>query len=110
MTLNKVICGVLPNEPIPIRIDVTEEMKKEATDLLNSVYYQLECAQEYIRRRFSDFFFAAQRENCLEWTEDGNYKWKRKPFDMLLEQLPWDINMTTLPWNDHLIFTEWHMS
>lgn len=108
LTLNKVVCGVLPNEPIPIRIDLTEEMKKETVDLLDSVITNWSALKNTSAEGFQTSFL--QRNGKLSRIDGG---WKlqveEKPFDMLLEQLPWGISMCTLPWNNYLIFTEWHM-
>jgi len=109
LTLNKVICGLPLYEPIPTRLSISEEEKKEAAELLTSVIANWSVLKNTSIDGFRTSFL--QRPGKLSRIEDG---WKlqveERPYDMLLDQLPWGINICTLPWNDYLIYTEWNHS
>lgn len=106
LVLPKILCGISPAVVINTDVVFSKEMKKEASDLLNSVieYWTI----------LKDTSIAGLRETFLQRTGKLSYKnneWllqvEQKQFDMLLEHLPWNISMIKLAWMPTVLKTEW---
>ena len=106
LMLNKLICGMELTEPIERSVNLTEEEKTEARNLLSSVIAQWKEMNNTSVENFQRTFI--QREGVI-WQKDGNWniKVEHTSFDILLLKLPWGLSMIKYPWNNYLIFVEW---
>src|SRR5206468_8750134 len=90
LPLNKILCGLLLDEPLPSSILLNKDEKNECEELLNEIinnWYNLgNTSIEGLREAFFN------REGILTQENSG---WKlqveRKGHDILLESLPWSF-------------------
>jgi hypothetical protein len=106
LPLNKIICGLSLDEPLPSSVSLGNEEKEECEELLNEIINNWQklgnASIEALREAFIN------REGILTRVNNG---WKlqveRKGHDVLLESLPWSFSHIKLSWMQHLITTEW---
>jgi hypothetical protein len=106
LPLNKIVCGLSLEEPLPFYVFLKEEEKKECEELLNEVIYNWQkignSSIEALREAFIN------REAILSYENNG---WKlqveRKGYDVLIDSLPWSFNHIKLSWMQEIITTEW---
>jgi hypothetical protein len=104
--LNKILCGLQLDEPIPQKFLLGEEEKQECYELLNAVIENWERIGNMSIEGFREAFL--NREGVLffennQWT----LKVERQGYDVLLDSLPWSFSYTKLSWMQDSIFTEW---
>lgn len=106
LTLEKLLCGVPLEEPIPIAISFSDEEMKEAVLLLQSVIEHWQALKKTSVEGLRETFL--KREGIIT-RSDGNWQLQveRKTVDVLLDKIPWGFSMVMLPWNDYLIYVEW---
>jgi len=106
LALNKILCGMSVDEPLPLSIPLTEKEKEVSAELLNVVRMQWEKMKNTSIEGLQGAFL--QRQGALTETEDG---WKlrveQRVYDALLETLPWGISMIKLSWMKKILYTEW---
>ncbi|HTI07992.1 MAG TPA: contractile injection system tape measure protein [Puia sp.] len=106
LALNKILCGLPVDEPVPLHLSFTEQEKEVSVELLNVLRVQWEklknTSNEGIRASF------LQRQGALTETGEG---WKlrveQRAYDVLLQTLPWGLGMIRLSWMKKIIYTEW---
>lgn len=106
LALNKLLCGLRVDEPVPFQVSFTEQEKEVSTELLNVLRVQWEKLKntsiEGLRASF------LQRQGALTEAEEG---WKlqveQRAYDVLLQTLPWGLGMIKLSWMKKIIYTEW---
>lgn len=106
LVLPKLLCGILPAEPVRRFIPLTEAEKTEANELLAAVISHWNAlgntSPDGLRGNF------LLREGKLEWKEE---EWQlyvtQHAYDMLLNRLPWGISVVGLSWMPWLIKTVW---
>lgn len=106
LVLPKLLCGVLPAEPVKRFLPLTDVEKTEANELLNSVISHWNAlgntSPDGLRGNF------LLREGKLEWKEE---EWQlyvtQQAYDMLLNRLPWGFSVVGLSWMPWLIKTVW---
>lgn len=106
LPLNKLICGLEPNAPIPLDMELTEEERNEAEGLLMAVIMNVPLMKkltvEGLRRAY------LQREGVLSRLEEN---WKlvvqRETYDVVIDRVPWSFNTLKLPWTETVLFVEW---
>jgi len=104
--LARILSGFELDEPVNTMLEFSEEEKKEADELLQSVleYWSIlkNTSIESLRESF------LMRAGKLSF--DGK-EWllqvQQKGYDVLLQNLPWNISMIKLPWMKYLLRTEW---
>ncbi|MEX0769195.1 MAG: contractile injection system tape measure protein [Balneolaceae bacterium] len=106
--LNKLLCGLDPEFPVPPAIEITEQEDLECDKLLKDVIRQWKALKNTSPAALRSTFL--QREGLV--TREGlNGGWKivieRNSFDVLLDKLPWGISIFKMPWNSFLIHVEW---
>jgi hypothetical protein len=106
LIFEKILCGLGPNEPIPLALTLTEAERTEAAELLDALVEHWEVLKsiEGLRQAF------LQREGILE--DKGNHwllRIERKSFDILLDHRPppWSFRLLRFSWNPKLIETVW---
>jgi hypothetical protein len=106
LTLNKLLCGLLPAaalEPIP---KISKSERQEIALLLESMATQWAALKSNSGKMIAEGFFP--REGALRRVQKGyQLQIQRLPFDILLDRLPWTIGMIKLPWMEDLIYVEW---
>lgn len=106
LTLNKVLCGIPWDEPLPRIGSLSEHEKSEAEALLETIVRHWSILKNTspsgLRRSF------LQREGVLRM---DRHSWllqvERKGWDVLLERLPWMISLVKLPWMPNALAVEW---
>jgi hypothetical protein len=106
LVLNKILCNIPIEQPIPLQVDVTETEKAVAAELLEVVRQRWEKMKNTSIEGLQLSFL--QRGGAIIATPDG---WKlrveQKGIDVLLQYLPWSWGMIRLPWMNKILYTEW---
>jgi hypothetical protein len=106
LALDKLLCGVADEVPVPRRIDVTELESASAMELLHVVTQRWLPLRNTSVAGLRESFLL--REGRLVQREDG---WlltvATAPFDMLLDSLPWSLTPVRLPWMTGLLHVKW---
>ena len=109
LALNKILCALPLEEPVPAEILLTSEEKQLCDELLKVVLQRWEKMNNSSVEGFQAAFL--QREGAL-WQKDEDW-WLRvelRGYDMILQTLPWGIGMIKTPWMEQTIYTEWAYS
>lgn len=106
LTLNKVLCGIDPEDPVPPGIEITEYEKACIEQLLKDMTYHWKEMRNTTINSFRQSFL--QREGSLyhkeEWWE---LHVEPKPFDMLIDQIPWTYSTIRYPWMQMPLYVKW---
>jgi len=106
LILNKILCGIDIDEPLPLRLDLSDHEIEEINNLLDSVIEHWTALKRTSVRGLRDTFI--NREGILTPQQNG---WKlfveRITPDVLIDRLPWSISIIKLPWTNEIIHTEW---
>ena len=106
LVLNKLLCAVPFNMPIPKEITLTEEEKNMCQSLLQGVKANWPKMKGTSVQGLQETFL--QREGVLTESEDfWQLRVEKKAYDLLLNSLPWRISTVKLPWMSKPIFVEW---
>ncbi len=106
LLLNKILCGIPPDEPIPVGFSPTELEKEEIQNLLDAMAGQWTALKSTSGRNLAKGFFP--REGSLRRADKGyRLHIPRISIDILLNRLPWTISIIKLPWMNETLFTEW---
>jgi len=104
--LNKILCGLSLDEPIPQYFLLNEEERQECTELLKAVIENWQRVGNMSIDGFQEAFI--NRDGILS---SENNQWtlrvERRGYDILLDSLPWSFSYTQLSWMQELIITEW---
>ncbi len=106
LMLNKILCGLPVEEPIPLEILISEKEKAVSLELLQVVLQQWEKLKntsiEGLRASF------LQRQGALTPMDDA---WKlrveQRGYDILLQTLPWSVGMIKASWMKKILYVEW---
>ena len=106
LQLNKVLCGVIPQQAVALQVKLTRKEIAEADALLESVVANWKVLKNTSVQGFREAF--VQRKgilfrNGLSWT----LQVEKKGHDMLLGTIPWGFNMIRLPWMKKMMQVEW---
>ncbi len=106
--LNKLICGLEPEYPVPSGIELSRQEREESENLLKSVVGHWKALKKSSPEAIRTTFL---RREGLVSREGMHGGWKvtieRNTFDVLLDRLPWGLSMIKMPWNSYLIHVEW---
>lgn len=106
LTLEKIICGLNIEVPIPLDILLEADETNEATTLLESVIQHWKALKNTSVNGLRESFL--KRDGLLTQKENG---WllqvERKTLDVLIDSIPWGYSTVAFPWNTNLIFVEW---
>ena len=106
LTLEKIICGLNIEEPIPLEILLEEHETNEAIQLLESVIEHWKAIKNTSINGLRESFL--KRDGILTLKENG---WllqvERKTLDVLVDSIPWGYSTIAFSWNERLIFVEW---
>ena len=106
LLLEKLLCGLPMEEPIPRELPLSEKEKREAELLLQAVITHWKILKHTSISGLRESFL--KRDGILRKKETG---WllqvERKTLDVLLDSIPWGFSTVLLPWNPQPLFVEW---
>ena len=106
LILEKLLCGIAPEVPVPSEIILNDREMEESDLLLSSVIEHWKALKNTSVNGLRETFL--KRDGIIMKTESG---WllqvERKTVDVLLGSIPWGFSAIRLPWNEYLIITEW---
>lgn len=106
LVLEKILCGLSLEEPLPREIFLADEEMDEAVSLLHSVLEHWKALRNTSLTGLRESFF--KRDGLIKRRDnDWVLQVERKTLDVLLESLPWGYSAVRFPWNDYIIHTEW---
>jgi hypothetical protein len=106
LVLNKLLCGMDIQQPIPTDVELPDNAKQTIDGLLTAMIAHWSAigttSIEGLRTTF------LQREGYLT-KEDNQWQLQVIPgtFDVLLDQLPWSFQTIKYPWMDQPLFVTW---
>jgi hypothetical protein len=106
LALNKLLCGLEPDAPVPRTIELTQSEKDAADGLLQAIIAHWTALGNTSVQGLRESFL--QREGRLS-PSNGNWHLLVQPraFDMLLDRLPWSFKVTRHAWMDSALYVEW---
>lgn len=106
LILNKILCGLPLEEPVPAEMVFTEQEKTVSMELLKVVLERWEKLKNTSIEGFRTSFL--QREGALT-NEEHTRKLRvaQRGYDVLLQTLPWGIGLIKTPWMDQFLNVEW---
>ncbi len=107
MALNKVLCGLDIDVPVPSDIQLSDREKSSADEVILSLIKNWEAVGDTSSDSIRETFF--NREGLLSEVENGwRLKIERQTWDILLDRLPWGIGLIKLPWMKDLLHVDWN--
>lgn len=107
LVLNKLLCGLDIETPLPLQIEMTQEEIEMSESLLRAVVNQWTALKNTSPDGLRGGFLI--RDGRL--TQISEKKWlvrvNQKPFDILLLKIPWSYGMIRLAWTNYIINVEW---
>ncbi len=106
LVLPKLLCAIPLHQPIDRDIELSEEDKSEADDMLKAAIDNWgalgSTSPDGLRGNF------LVRDGKLTRTDAGWWlQVEAQSYDLLLDRLPWGINMVKLPWMEDMLLVEW---
>lgn len=106
MVLEKFLCNLPSKYPINRFIQLEDEVKNHADEMLTAVIGHWEVMKNSSNDLLRNEFL--QRPGKLIHTEGRpRIILERKTQDILIDKIPWNISMVKLPWKDKIIFVDW---
>lgn len=106
LLLNKILCGIAPEEAIPVAFAASALEKEEIPNLLDAMAAQWTALKSTSGQAMAQGFFP--REGSLRQTDKGYLLHiPRTSIDILLNRLPWTLSIIKLPWMNETLFVEW---
>lgn len=106
LNIEKLLCGLPLNAPLPQNAHLTADEMREADLLLESIIEHWGVLKNTSINGLRKAFLLRK---CI--IIDNNTDWQinmeRKTADVLLDKLPWGFSVIILPWNDYQIYVEW---
>lgn len=106
LVLEKLLCGIPIDEPVPLDASLQQDELDEAQVLLQAIIEHWQALRNTSVDGLRNSFL--MRDGSLS-RNDAHWllQVERKTMDVLLEKLPWGYTTITLPWNNYLIYVEW---
>jgi hypothetical protein len=106
LVLQKILCGLPPETPVPARLEPTEKEKEECRGVLEAVAEHWSPLNRTSMEGLHTTFL--QREGRLKPQDSGwALRIEKKTVDILLDKLPWGISLVRLPWMEEILSVEW---
>jgi hypothetical protein len=106
LVLEKLLCGIPIEEPVPLDASLQQDELDEAQVLLQAIIEHWQALRNTSIDGLRNSFL--MRDGSLSRSD---VHWllqvERKTMDVLLEKIPWGYTTITLPWNNYLIYVEW---
>jgi hypothetical protein len=106
LQLNKLLCGIIPNDPVPVWKRLKAEEMKEADELLLAIINNWAALKNTSIEGLRNSFL--QRKGLLfENEHNWTLQIEKKAYDVLLDSIPWAFNLIKLTWMKKAIHVEW---
>lgn len=106
LTFEKYICGLDSDTIVERTVDIPEEIKAGADELLQAVLNYWDALKSSSLQLLRNEFL--QRPGRIEEKDKQlRITFERKTFDILIDRIPWTIGYLQLPWRKGLIVVEW---
>lgn len=107
LVLQKILCGLPAEAPIPAHIPLSAAEKSESFSLLEAVIRNWPALKNTSPEGLRQAFL--QRQGSLRFLPDpyGLLQVERKGQDLLLERLPWSYSVIRLPWMGGVMRVTW---
>ena len=106
LTLEKIICGLSPEESLPVGIILTADETNEAQSLLESVIEHWKVLKNTSVNGLRESFL--KRDGLLKKIEmDWLLQVERKTLDVLIDSIPWGFSTLRFPWTQQKLLVEW---
>lgn len=106
LSLNKILCGMSPEDLWMGEFEMPQNLKNEGEELLTEVIRHWEVLKNTGIDGLRETFL--QRPGKLSHSQNG---WKliveQKTVDILIGSLPWGLGIIKLPWMPEMLFVEW---
>ena len=106
LNAEKIICGLPPTFPIPIKHSISKMEKKEAQDMFDAVkQYWKSISKTSIEGIQTSFI---HRHGIITYEKPyWLIRVEGSTLDILMDDLPWEMSMLIFPWIDKNILIEW---
>jgi hypothetical protein len=106
LPLNKVLCGLAPEELFEFGPEITARETEECEDLLVAAIAQAPILRSMSIAGFRGSFLL--RKGALG-TRDDNWllRVERETHDIVLDRFPWGVHFVRLPWMQAMMYVEW---
>lgn len=106
MILEKILCGLAPEDSIPREVPISEEIRMEVNGFFEAIKSNWKPLAGSSDEAMRETFF--RREGKLLMDESGlRLIVERKTVDILLNQLSWPVSIVRLPWLKDILYVEW---
>lgn len=106
LTMNKILCGYPPDEPVPQKIELTEKEKGTTLELFKIIFQRWDKAKNSTPEGFRNSFI--KRQGSLQFSEEGwKLKVEQKGFDLILQTIPWAFGVVKFAWMKQPLLVEW---
>ncbi len=106
LLLNKLLCGLAPDDPVDFEIALLKPDADEADALLSAVMQHWTPLNNSSVASLRQSFL--QRPGLLEAVDqDWRLRVERRAYDLLLESLPWGLGLVRLSWMQCSIEVQW---
>ena len=106
MVLNKILCGLPLEDPVPLDLALSPREREEGEALLEQVIAHWTALKQTSVRGFRLAFLA--RKGLIE---AGDAEWivrvERETRDVLLDRLPWGLARFRFSWMDRTMEVRW---
>lgn len=106
LNVEKIICGLSPEESLPVDIVLTADETNEAQSLLESVIEHWKVLKNTSVNGLRESFL--KRDGLLKKREmDWLLQVERKTLDVLIDSIPWGFSTLKFPWTEQKLLVEW---
>lgn len=106
LVLNKILCGVPIDQPIPLDLALSQLEQEEILNLLDSMAKNWTVLKSTSGKSMAQGFFI--RTGMIREVDQGyQLEIERNAIDLLVDRLPWTISILKLPWMNQTLFTQW---
>ncbi|MBL7740228.1 MAG: hypothetical protein JNK14_13510 [Chitinophagaceae bacterium] len=106
LPLNKILCGMAPDEPVNTGITIDKETSAVCDELLAETIRHWKVLKNTGIGGLRETFLQRSGK-LLRADNDWFLQAERKAVDILLSHLPWGIGVVKMPWMQEMLFTEW---
>lgn len=107
MGFEKFLCNIPLAQPIERNIVLSEEMKKEATAMLQAVLSNWEVMKTASAELLQNEFLQRPGKLSINGDETPTIIIERKTQDILLDKLNWNLSIIKLAWKKRIIYVNW---
>lgn len=107
MGFEKFLCNIPLAQPIERNIVLSEEMKKEASIMLQTVLSNWEVMKTASAELLQNEFLQRPGKLSINGDESPTIIIERKTQDILLDKLNWNLSIIKLAWKKRIIYVNW---